>query len=157
MSISETCFRLVPWKLCHIEGRVMCLLNSLHLNLNAMSSMKVAPYLLLKNKQITAAWPKLLVSLHVFMLRDLASNMWLRYDEVCTFPIWNKFQKWTAHHANLKHVSGCSGWHMFQNSAQHTYPLYTYYPTVNTHRITRTYQHHSPPPPIQSYLLHHHF
>ena len=46
----------------------------------------------------------------------------LRFDKVCTVSIWNMLQKClffrTAHHANLKHVSG---WHMFQNGTQHTH------------------------------------
>ena len=60
---------------------------------------------------------------HIFMLQDLAFNMRLRYNEVCTVPIWNMFQKCTffrmAHHANLKNVSG---WHVSEQHA--TYTLY---------------------------------
>ena len=35
------------------------------------------------------------------------------FSEKHTIPIWNMFQ---AHHANMKHVSGC---YMFQNDTQH--------------------------------------
>ena len=57
------------------------------------------------------------------MLQDHAFIMRFRYDEVCTVLIWNMFQKCTfffrtAHHANLKHVSG---WHMFQSRTQHVH------------------------------------
>ena len=56
---------------------------------------------------------------HIYMLQDLAFNMGLRYDKVCTVPIWNMFQNGTlfrmAHNTNLKDVSGR---HMFQNGTQ---------------------------------------
>ena len=80
--------------------------------------------LLLKNKHTNKEMqPGLTFGLFslIFMLQDHAFIMRLRYDEIYTVLIWNIFQKCTffetAHHANLKNVSG---WHMFQNATQHT-------------------------------------
>ena len=71
-------------------------------------------------KERNAAWPYFWFSAHHFMLKNLALNMQLRYDEVCRVSNWNMSQKCTffrtAHHASLKHVSGR---HMFQNGTQH--------------------------------------
>ena len=68
-----------------------------------------SPFLLLKNKQMQFGLTYGLF-FKSFLLQDLAFNMWLWYDKVCTVQIWNMYQKCTFSERHIMSI-----WNMFQD------------------------------------------